>query len=80
LRGGCDVPDLSSWPTDFWLTRNRAGTGFGDREEMYGEAAEPLTALARRAGEKYVAINRRVLIHWEGNEAIEEENVELIIE
>ena len=37
---------------DFWLTRNRHGTGFWDREKEYGEThAERFTKIAESFGE-----------------------------
>jgi hypothetical protein len=48
--------DISSWPHDFWLNRNGYGTGFWDREEKYGAAAEALSVLAKRAGERSVEV------------------------
>lgn len=36
---------------DFWLNRNGHGTGFWDREEIYGEAqAKALSDLSEQAG------------------------------
>jgi hypothetical protein len=64
-------PDLSGWPHDFWLTRNGHGAGFWDKPERYGDAADPLTELAHRAGECNVQLD------WiepteEGEEAVPE--------
>ena len=43
---------------DFWLTRNRHGTGFWDREEVYGaEAAEALTEAAHAFGESHLLLD-----------------------
>lgn len=37
---------------DFWLTRNRHGTGFWDREKVYGKAlADVLTRASHACGE-----------------------------
>jgi hypothetical protein len=36
---------------DFWLTRNRHGTGFWDKPEIYGSNADPLTARANARNE-----------------------------
>jgi hypothetical protein len=45
--------DLSQCGHDFWLTRNRHGTGFWDRG--YEESiANKLTELSKKAGEYYV--------------------------
>jgi hypothetical protein len=39
---------------DFWLTRNGHGTGFWDREEIYGEFhANRFTEMAQSFGEAY---------------------------
>jgi len=39
---------------DLWLTRNGHGTGFWDREDVYGaENARALTLMARAMGEHY---------------------------
>jgi hypothetical protein len=46
---------------DFWLTRNGAGAGFWDRDELSGELGRKLTDAAKRAGEVNVyAENGRV--------------------
>ena len=43
---------------DFWLTRNRHGTGFWDREEVYGaEAAAALTEAAHAYGESHLMVD-----------------------
>lgn len=41
---------------DFWLTRNRHGVGFWDREEKYGELARILTRFAHKAGERHAYV------------------------
>lgn len=46
--------DMRDWPYHFWLNRNGHGTGFWDREELYGPAADALAELAERAGERHV--------------------------
>lgn len=38
---------------DFWLTRNGHGTGFWDREEIYGAYTEKFTDIAQSFGEAY---------------------------
>jgi len=46
--------------TDFWLSRNGHGTGFQDRDHVFGkEAAERLQQAARRFGESYVYVSRK---------------------
>ena len=59
---GQEVPEPSNWPHDFWLNRNGHGTGFWDKEERYGAAAEVLSVIAKRAGEVdvYVGDNGEV--------------------
>lgn len=42
---------------DFWLTRNRHGTGFWDRG--LGALGETLTEAAHEAGEVYLYISRK---------------------
>lgn len=36
---------------DFWLTRNRHGTGFWDRGDLYGQFSQKFTDLAHSFGE-----------------------------
>lgn len=36
--------------TDFWLSRNGHGSGFFDREEVFGEHTEALHSLAQQKG------------------------------
>jgi hypothetical protein len=43
-----------SFGHDFWLTRNRHGAGFWDRE--LGEAGDQLTAAAQAYGESYLYV------------------------
>jgi hypothetical protein len=47
---------------DFWLTRNRHGTGFWDRG--LGNAGDYLTALSHKAGEQdpYIGDNGKVFL------------------
>lgn len=52
---------------DLWLTRNRHGSGFWDRPEIYGkENAEKLTKLAHDLGEESLVIGDDGLLHLEG--------------
>jgi hypothetical protein len=46
--------DLGS---DFWLTRNRHGSGFWDRPGTYGELAPGLSSLSHAAGERSVYVD-----------------------
>lgn len=41
---------------DFWLTRNRHGVGFWDRNELDRETRDGLTAAAEAAGELHVTV------------------------
>ena len=43
---------------DFWLTRNRHGAGFWDREDVYGvDAARELTEAAHAYGESHLEVD-----------------------
>lgn len=43
---------------DFWLTRNGHGSGFWDKEELYGEKnAEILTEISKKFGEVWTYIS-----------------------
>ena len=43
---------------DFWLTRNGHGTGFWDKQEIYGEKnSEILTEISKQFGEMYMYIS-----------------------
>lgn len=48
---------------DFWLTRNRHGTGFWDRTEYWGEASKKLAEAARKFGEKNLYLGDDGLIY-----------------
>lgn len=49
---------------DFWLTRNRHGAGFWDREELYGEeAAELLTEISHQFKECEVYVGDDNLVY-----------------
>lgn len=48
---GLEERDSSQAATDFYLTRNGHGTGFRDREEVWGELSDALHALAKKFGE-----------------------------
>lgn len=37
---------------DFWLTRNRHGSGYWDIDNVYGDHAQTLTDKAHKAGER----------------------------
>lgn len=50
-----DDLDDSQAGHDFWLTRNRHGTGFWDRG--LGEVGEKLTALSREFSEVYIYLS-----------------------
>ena len=56
---GDDVgTNLSEAGRDLWLTRNREGSGFWDREDVYGkEAAGRLTDAAHQMGESNVELH-----------------------
>lgn len=51
-NGLVDVPlDWKQIGHDLWLTRNGSGTGFWDREDVYGEAlSRILSAMAKAMG------------------------------
>lgn len=50
--------DLDQVGIDFWLTRNRHGTGFWDHEQEYGaELAKDLTNVSQSFGETWVYEN-----------------------
>jgi hypothetical protein len=70
-RDGRGAPDASSWPHDFWLNRNGHGTGFWDKKEKYGDAAEALDVLAKRAGER----NVEVVVVDEGSDGVQVERI-----
>lgn len=47
---------------DFWLGRNRHGSSFFDRPEIYGEKnADKLTELSQIFGEKYIYVQNDLL-------------------
>ena len=41
---------------DFWLTRNRHGVGFWDREEVWGASKDALTEAADAFGEVWIYV------------------------
>jgi len=43
--------NISQAGHDFWLTRNRHGTGFWDRGDLYGKYSQKFTDLAHAFGE-----------------------------
>lgn len=49
--------DTSSWPHDFWLSRNGHGSGFFDKPERYGDAADALQVVAQRQGSRDVSVD-----------------------
>lgn len=59
-----DELNLDEWPRDFWLSRNGHGTGFFDREELYGELADVLQVLAKLQGEAYVYVGDDRQVHF----------------
>lgn len=50
---------------DFWLTRNGHGTGFWDREDIYGETyAEMFTKIAKSFGETWAEFEEQDPTPW----------------
>lgn len=47
---------VSQFGHDFWLTRNGHGSGFWDREEIWGDCADFLSELAKSSGERYASV------------------------
>lgn len=60
-RSGIDLSDMEvavQAGVDLWLTRNRHGSGFWDKPEVYGyDEAESYAEIARGMGSKHVYIN-----------------------
>lgn len=51
---------------DLWLTRNGHGTGFWDREELYGDCGPRFTSFAENLGEAYAYTGDDGLVYIEG--------------
>jgi hypothetical protein len=52
-RAQCYLPtDTEDWAGhDFWLTRNRHGSGFWDKADVYGDSKDTLSKIAESFGE-----------------------------
>lgn len=49
---------------DFWLTRNRHGAGFWDREELWGDLSKPLTKLSQAFNGSDFYVGDDLKIHY----------------
>jgi hypothetical protein len=57
LLNGMGTDELNQVGTDFWYTRNGHGTGFWDREKIYGEElAKALTDIAETFPSRHIYV------------------------